>query len=57
MSASSPHALAVSLYPLPNLHSKQGVSHPYHGMLALVLVGLLAEIPYTEVSRYPLLHQ
>ena len=45
MSASSLYALASTLASLSNPRSKQGVSHPYHGMLALVLLGIMAQMP------------
>ena len=53
MSASSLCALAATLESLPDPRSKQGVSHPYHGMLALVLLGLVAGMPYVaEIYRW-----
>jgi hypothetical protein len=53
MSERSLCALAVAINSLPDPRSKQGVSHPYHGMLALVLLGLLAEMPYVaEIRRW-----
>jgi len=51
MSATSLSVLAQTLHSLPDPRSKQGVSHPYHGMLALVLIGLLAEMPYIAQIR------
>jgi len=49
MSSNSLHALASAVESLPDPRSKQGVSHPYHGMLLIVLLGLIAQIP--EVAR------
>ena len=49
MSATSLSVLAQTLHSLPDPRSKQGVSHPYHGMLALVFIGLLAEMPYFAI--------
>jgi hypothetical protein len=49
MSAHSLSALAVAIGSLPDPRSKQGVSHPYHGMLLIVLLGLVAQIP--EMAR------
>jgi len=37
--------LAAAVESLPDPRSKHGVSHPYHGMLLLVLLGLIAQIP------------
>jgi hypothetical protein len=51
MSPRSLCALAAAIDSLPDPRSKQGVSHPYHGMLALVLIGLLAEMPYVAEMR------
>jgi len=57
MSASSLCALAATLESLPDPRSKQGVSHPYHGMLALVLLGLVAGMPYVaEIYRWAKRH-
>jgi len=44
MSAVSLSALSAAVASLPDPRSKQGVSHPYHGMLILVLLGLIAQI-------------
>jgi hypothetical protein len=33
-----------ALQSIPDPRSKQGVSHPFHGILALVLVGLTARL-------------
>ena len=53
MSTSSLSVLAAALESLPNPRSKQGISHPYYGMLALVLLGLLTRIPYVaEIRRW-----
>jgi hypothetical protein len=53
MSSVSLHALATAVESLPDPRSKQGVSHPYHGMLILVLLGLLAQIPETaRIQRW-----
>ena len=53
MSHSSLQLLATTLESLPDPRSKQGVSHPYHGMLALVLLGLLAQLPtIAEIRRW-----
>jgi hypothetical protein len=49
LSTPSLSALAAAVATLPDPRSKQGVSHPYHGMLLLVLLGLLAQIP--EMAR------
>jgi hypothetical protein len=50
-------ALAAAIDSLPDPRSKQGVSHPYHGMIALVLLGLLAEMPYiAEMRRWAKKH-
>jgi len=51
MSASSLHALAAVIEALPDPRSKQGVSHSYHGMIALVLLGLIAQMPYVAEMR------
>ena len=49
------NALAAALKLLPCPRSEQGVSHPYHGMLARVLIGLFAEMPSIgEMSREPI---
>lgn len=53
MSASSLSLLAEAVASMPDPRSKQGVSHPYHGMIALVLLGLLAQIPYVaQIKRW-----
>jgi hypothetical protein len=53
MPDSSLQSLAASLETLPDPRSKQGVSHPYHGMLALVLLGLIAQLPtVAEIRRW-----
>ena len=39
------NSLAQAVETIPDPRSKQGVTHPYHGMLALVLLGLLAGMP------------
>jgi len=45
--------LATALASLPDPRSKQGVSHPYHGMLALVLLGLIAQLPsIAQIRRW-----
>ena len=44
MSASPLSALAHAVESLPDPRSQQGVSHPYHGMLTLVLLGLVAAV-------------
>jgi hypothetical protein len=49
MSSHSLSTLAAAVASLPDPRSKQGVTHPYHGMLLLVLLGLLAQIP--EIAR------
>jgi hypothetical protein len=50
-------ALATALESLPDPRSKQGVTHPYHGMLALVLIGLVAQMPYVaEIRRWAKKH-
>lgn len=53
MSTDSLCVLAATLETLPDPRSKQGVSHPYHGMLALVLLGLIAQLPtIAEIRRW-----
>jgi hypothetical protein len=49
MSTHSLSTLAAAVASLPDPSSKQGVSHPYNGMLLLVLIGMLAKIP--EIAR------
>ena len=44
--ATSLHALAVAIQSVPDPRSKQGVSHPFAGLLALVLLGLTARKIY-----------
>src|SRR5215469_4163004 len=57
MSHRSLCALAATLESLPDPRSKQGVSHPYHGMLALVLIGLIAQMPtVAEIRRWAKKH-
>ena len=57
MSAMSLSALAATLATIPDPRSKQGVSHPYHGMLALVLIGLIAQIPcIAQIRRWAKKH-
>jgi hypothetical protein len=51
MSAVSLSALADAVASLPDPRSKQGVSHPYHGMLVLILLGLIAQISYVSRIR------
>lgn len=51
MSATSLDTLAQAVETLPDPRSKQGVSHPYHGMVALVLIGLIAGMPYVAQIR------
>ena len=51
MSADSLSALADAVASLPDPRSKQGVSHPYHGMLVLVLLGLIAQVSYIARIR------
>ncbi len=51
MSAVSLNTLAEAVQSIPDPRSKQGVTHPCHGMLALVLLGLLAGIPYLAHIR------
>jgi hypothetical protein len=51
MSVTSLDSLAHAVESLPDPRSKQGVTHPYHGMIALVLLGLLAGIPYVAQIR------
>jgi hypothetical protein len=51
MSPRSLCALAAAINSIPDPRSKQGVSHPYHGMLAIVLIGLIAEMPYIAEMR------
>jgi hypothetical protein len=53
MSIDSLSTLAATLETLPDPRSKQGVFHPYHGMLALVLLGLIAQLPtIAEIRRW-----
>ena len=35
-----------ALHEIPDARSKQGISHPFHGILALVLLGLIARQIY-----------
>jgi len=50
---SSLSLLAEAIASMPDPRSKQGVSHPYHGMVALILLGLLAQIPYVaQIKRW-----
>ena len=51
MSVTSLDTLAQAVETLPDPRSKQGVSHPYHGMVALVLIGLVAGMPYVAQIR------
>ena len=51
MSSASLHTLAQAVESIPDPRSKQGVTHPYHGMLALVLIGLIAGMPYIAPIR------
>ena len=51
MSPTSLCALAAAVESLPDPRSKQGVTHPYHGMLLLVLLGLITQIPHIAVIR------
>jgi len=51
MSVTSLDTLAQAVETLPDPRSKQGVSHPYHGMVALVLIGLIAGMPYVAQIR------
>jgi hypothetical protein len=46
MSATTLSALATSIKSVPDPRSKQGVSHPFTGLLALVLIGLTARQIY-----------
>ena len=46
MSADSLSALATAIQSVPDPRSKQGVSHPFTGLLALVLLGLTARQIY-----------
>jgi hypothetical protein len=45
-SATSLHTLAAVIQSIPDPRSKQGVSHPFAGLLALVLLGLTARKIY-----------
>jgi len=57
MSATSLHSLAQAVESLTDPRSKQGVSHTYHGMVALVLLGLVAGMPYVaEIRRWAKKH-
>ena len=40
-----------ALHAIPDARSKQGISHPFHGMLALVILGILAGMPYIAHIR------
>jgi hypothetical protein len=51
MSCSSLESLASFIESLPDPRSKQGVSHSYHGMVTIVLLGLIAGIPYMAWIR------
>jgi len=51
MSSASLLTLAQAVESIPDPRSKQGVTHPYHGMLALVLIGLIAGMPYIAHIR------
>jgi hypothetical protein len=51
MPPSSLETLASFIESLPDPRSKQGVSHSYHGMVAIVLLGLIAGIPYMAWIR------
>ena len=51
MSNTSLQTLAKAVQSIPDPRSKQGVTHPYHGMLALVLIGLVAGMPYIAHIR------
>ncbi len=51
MSVVSLNTLAEAVQTIPDPRSKQGVTHPYHGMLALVILGLLAGMPYVAHIR------
>ena len=48
MSTTPLDILAKAVETIPGPRSKQGVTHPYHGMIAL---GLLAGIPYVSPIR------
>jgi hypothetical protein len=57
MNATSLDKLAQAVESLPDPRSKQGVSHSYHGMVALVLIGLVAGMPYVaEIRRWAKKH-
>lgn len=43
--------LAKAIESIPDPRSKQGVTHSYHGMIALVLLGLIAGMPYIAHIR------
>jgi hypothetical protein len=51
MSYSTLHTLAESVASPPDPRSKQRVSHPYHGMLVIVILGILAGMPYVAEIR------
>jgi hypothetical protein len=51
MSVSPLATLAHAVESLPNPRSKQGVPHIYHGMIAFVLLGLLAGIPKRGIEN------
>jgi hypothetical protein len=44
--STSLHALATAIKSVPDPRSKQGISHPFAGLLALVLIGLTARQIY-----------
>ena len=51
MNETTLQSLCAAIESLPDPRSKQGVSHPYHGMLALVILGLIAGMPYVAQIR------
>jgi len=55
--ATSLHALATAIQSIPDPRSKQGVSHPFAGLLALVLLGLTArQIYMSHIVEWAKLH-
>jgi len=46
-----------ALHEIPDARSKQGISHPFHGILALVLLGLIArQIYMTHIVEWAKIH-
>ena len=49
--------LAAALETLPDPRSKQGVSHPYHGMIAIAQLPTVAEIRRWAKRQWPILKE